>query len=89
MKEQEKELSKLKGSLVHEPGRLDIKSPHPLHFRSTAKWNHEDDFLAKYLSKEPTKPYFFIKYINMIEMTMMKSMFMNYDFMSKKKRYYI
>lgn len=57
MKEQEKELSKLKESMGDESRRLDIKSPRPRHFRSMAKWNHEDDFLAKYLSKEPTKMY--------------------------------
>jgi hypothetical protein len=49
LKDQERELSELKESIV--------KSPQPRHFRSTAKWNHEDDFLVKYLSKEPSKRY--------------------------------
>lgn len=52
MKEQEKEIDELKESIIH---KADIISPRPRHFRSTAKWNHEDDFLAKYLSKEPPK----------------------------------
>jgi hypothetical protein len=54
LKEQERQISELKESVDYGP---EIKSPRPQHFRSRAKWNHEDDFLVKYLSKEPSKRY--------------------------------